>query len=128
MNKSICISAVIPAYNREKTIARAIDSVLAQKYPAAEIIVVDDGSRDGTRTVVEGYGDKIRYFHQGNAGAAAARNRGVREAMYGWIAFLDSDDYWVPDHLQRMADAMLATEEKAVLYFSDIERRMSKKV
>ena len=124
MNKSIYISAVIPAYNRQKTIAKAIDSALAQEYPPAEIIVVDDGSRDSTREIVEGYGETIRYFHQDNAGAAAARNRGVREAKYGWIAFLDSDDYWFPDHLQRMTDAMQATEEKAALYFSDMERHM----
>jgi glycosyltransferase involved in cell wall biosynthesis len=128
MSKSIHISAVIPAYNREKTIARAIDSVLAQKYPASEIIVVDDGSKDSTREIVEGYGEKVRYLYQDNAGAAAARNRGVHEAKYGWIAFLDSDDYWFPDHLQRMTDAMLATEEKAALYFSDIERHMGKGV
>jgi glycosyltransferase involved in cell wall biosynthesis len=128
MNKSIGISAIIPAYNREKTVARAIDSALAQEYPAAEIIVVDDGSKDSTREIVKSYGEKVRYYYQDNSGAAAARNKGVREAGYGWIAFLDSDDYWFPDYLRRMTDAMLATEEKAALYFSDIERHMERRV
>ena len=96
--------------------------MLAQEYPVAEIIVVDDGSTDSTREIVEGYGEKVRYFYQDNAGAAAARNRGVHEAKSAWIAFLDSDDYWFADHLERMTDAMYSTEEKAALYFSDIKR------
>ncbi len=120
MTKSICISTVIPAYDREKTISRAIDSVLAQEYPASEIIVVDDGSKDNTREIIASYGGKIHYVYQDNAGVAAARNRGVNEAKYEWIAFLDSDDYWLPHHLKRITDAMHVTEEKAALYFSDI--------
>ena len=128
MNEAICVSAIIPAYNREKTIARAIDSVLAQKYSVAEVIVVDDGSTDNTSGIVKSYGEKVRYYYQDNSGAAAARNKGVHEARYGWIAFLDSDDFWLPDHLQRMTDAMRVTEEKATLYFSDIERHMEKRV
>jgi len=78
--EEIQISAVIPVYNREKTIARAIESVLAQEYPPAEIIVIDDGSKDATREIVQKYGDKVRYVYQDNAGVAAARNRGVSEA------------------------------------------------
>ena len=120
MDRPIGISAIIPAYNREKTIARALDSALAQEYAAAEVIVIDDGSRDGTRNVVERYGSDVRYVYQENAGVAAARNKGVSLARYPWIAFLDSDDYWLPDHLKRMADAISATEERAALYFSDI--------
>lgn len=122
--KEILISAVIPAYNREKTIARAIDSVLAQEHPASEIIVIDDGSKDNTREVVKGYGEKVRYIYQDNAGVAAARNRGVSEAKYEWIAFLDSDDYWLPHHFKHIADVMRVTEEKAVLYFSDIQHNV----
>jgi glycosyltransferase involved in cell wall biosynthesis len=122
MHKSINISAVIPTYNRENTIARAIDSVLSQEFPVSEIIVVDDGSKDDTRKIIELYGEKVRYIYQDNAGVAAARNRGVSEAKYEWIAFLDSDDFWLPDYLKRMTDAMHATEEKAALYFTDIKR------
>ena len=124
MSELIRISAVIPTYNREKTIARAIDSALAQKHPASEIIVIDDGSKDNTREIVESYGEKTRYIYQDNAGVAAARNRGVKEATYDWIAFLDSDDYWLPQHLEQMSDAIQATEGKAALYFSDIKLHM----
>ena len=120
MDRPIEISAIIPAYNREKTIARALDSVLAQEYAVAEIVVIDDGSRDGTRNVVERYGGAVCYVYQENGGVAAARNKGVSVARHPWIAFLDSDDYWLPDHLKRMADAISSTGEKAALYFSDI--------
>lgn len=122
MNEVIRISAIIPAYNREKTIGRAIDSVLAQEYPASEIIVIDDGSKDHTSRVIQSYGEKVRYVYQENSGVAAARNRGVNEAKYEWVAFLDSDDYWLPGHLRRMSYAIKDTEGKAALYFSDIKR------
>lgn len=122
MRDTIQISAVIPTYNREQTIGRAIVSVLAQEYPASEIIVVDDGSKDDTQKNVESYGGKVRYVYQENGGVSAARNCGVREAKCEWIAFLDSDDYWVPDHLRRMANAIEATQGEAALYFSDTQR------
>jgi glycosyltransferase involved in cell wall biosynthesis len=122
MSEAIRISAVIPVYDRENTIVRAIDSVLAQEYPAVEIIVVDDGSKDHTREIVETYGDKVRYVYQDNSGVAAARNRGVYEANSEWIAFLDSDDYWLPKHLKRITEAMHATKGAAALYFSDLKR------
>jgi len=117
------ISVIIPTYNREGTIARAIDSVLAQEYPASEIIVIDDGSKDNTRRIVESYGGKVlRYVYQENEGVSAARNRGVNEARYQWIAFLDSDDYWLSHHLRHMVDAIDATRGEAALYFCDIKR------
>jgi glycosyltransferase involved in cell wall biosynthesis len=119
MLTEIKISAVIPTYDREKTIARAIDSALAQELTAAEIIVVDDGSNDETRRIVESFGGKCRYMFQENRGVSVARNRGVREAESQWIAFLDSDDYWVPQHLSRLAEAMEATNGRAALYFCD---------
>jgi glycosyltransferase involved in cell wall biosynthesis len=116
------ISAVIPAYNREKTVARAIDSALAQSDPPAEIIVVDDGSSDGTRGAVQRFGRKVRYIRQDNAGPSEARNRGVREASSEWVAFLDSDDFWLPHHLARMAEAIGATHGLANLYFANMRR------
>lgn len=122
MTESIYISAVIPAYNREKTIGRAIDSVLGQEYHASEIIVVDDGSNDGTREIVGTYGERVRYIYQDNSGVASARNRGVIEASYEWIAFLDSDDYWLPNHLKRISEAIHATMGEGALYFSDLKR------
>ena len=97
------VSVVIPTHDRASLLARAIDSALAQEDVASEVevIVVDDGSTDGTREVLEGYGDAIRWARQGNAGPAAARNRGVAMARGDWIAFLDSDDEWVPHKLAR---------------------------
>jgi glycosyltransferase involved in cell wall biosynthesis len=117
----IQISALIPTYNRSRTLGRAIDSVLAQRCPAAEIIVIDDGSTDETRVVIESYGEKIRSVTQANAGVSSARNLGIREAKCEWVAFLDSDDYWTPGHLKHIAGSIQATDGKAVLYFSDLQ-------
>ena len=96
---SYTVTAVIPAYNAGKYIARTIDSVLAQIRPADEIIVVDDGSTDDTADVVSRYGSKVIYIYQENAGASAARNAGIKAAGCEWIAFLDGDDQWLPEHL-----------------------------
>jgi glycosyltransferase involved in cell wall biosynthesis len=93
------ISVVIPAYNIAAYINRAIDSVLRQSDPADEIIVVDDGSTDGTTERIKAYGPAVRHIYQTNAGLSAARNTGIEAARYEWIAFLDGDDEWLPDHL-----------------------------
>jgi len=97
-------SVIIPAYNSENTLARAIDSLLAQNYPAQEIIVVDDGSTDGTPDVVARYGKKLRYIRQDNAGVSSARNHGVKAASGDWLAFLDADDWYYPDRLRLHAE------------------------
>jgi glycosyltransferase involved in cell wall biosynthesis len=115
------ISVVIPSYNRASAVCCAIDSVLRQTFPPTEIIVVDDGSQDSTAERVGEYGNAIRYIYQVNAGAAAARNRGVREARFPWLAFLDSDDEWLPGYLEHMAAAIAATAGSAAVYFSDAE-------
>lgn len=99
-NAKYSVSVVIPAYNAEKYIGRTIESVLAQTRPAGEIIVVDDGSSDGTAEAVKAFGDKVRYIHQQNAGVSAARNAGIEAARCEWIAFLDADDEWVGEYLQ----------------------------
>ena len=114
-------SAVIPTYNRADRVCSAIESILHQTYRAAEVIVVDDGSRDATRERVRAYEGQVRYLFQDNAGAAAARNRGASEACFPWLAFLDSDDIWSPSYLERVAAAITDTRGVAVLYFSDAE-------
>lgn len=94
------ISVVIPLYNKEQYIARAIVSVLNQSVQPTEIIIVDDGSTDNSESVVKQYIDpRIRLITQENAGEGAARNRGFKEAKYDLIAFLDADDEWKPDFL-----------------------------
>ncbi len=97
------VSVIIPTYNRAHIVGEAIASVLAQTCRDFEAIVVDDGSTDETRAVidryVEQYGDQVKYLYQENAGSAAARNIGIRAARGDLIAFLDSDDLWLPHHL-----------------------------
>ena len=88
------VSVVIPAYNRAHRLPAAIDSVMRQRHPDTEIIVVDDGSTDDTRLVVGKYGGAIKYVYQRNAGVGAARNTGIRHATRELVAFLDSDDRW----------------------------------
>lgn len=100
----IDFTVVIPLYNKEKEIARTLHSVLAQTYAPLEILVVDDGSTDGSARVVRSFASPlIRLLPQANAGVAAARNRAAGEASGNYIAFLDGDDAWKPDYLASMA-------------------------
>lgn len=97
-------SVIIPVYNGAATIARAIESVLAQNYAASEVIVVDDGSTDDTARVIDGFGHRIVSLRQSNAGVAVARNNGAKRATGEWLAFLDADDWYYPDRLRWHAD------------------------
>ena len=103
MSGAMSISVIIPAYNRESYLAGAIESVLSQTYPAMEIIVVDDGSTDGTAKVARAYGERVHYIRQENSGAGAARNAGLARARGSLIAFLDSDDLWLERKLEAQA-------------------------
>ena len=94
------ITVVIPAYNSEKYIARAIDSVLTQTHKPDEIIVVDDGSTDNTSEIARKYEPSVKLIQQQNAGASVARNTGIEAATSEWIAFLDADDEWLPEKLK----------------------------
>ena len=98
------ISVIIPAWNAQRHIARAIRSVLAQTRPADEIIVVDDGSTDGTADTVRAFGSKVSLITQLNGGVSVARNTGIAAATGEWIAFLDADDEWLPDKLRLQLD------------------------
>lgn len=98
---SPCVSVVIPLYNAEKFIGEALEGVLAQTFRDFEIIVVDDGSTDGSAAVVHRFGDAVRYVYQRNAGVAVATNRGLALSRGQFIAFLDNDDIWLPHKLER---------------------------
>lgn len=99
------ISVIIPTFNRAKKVVRAITSVLYQTFDDFEIIVVDDGSTDGTKKAVIQFGRKITYtVHASNLGVSAARNTGIKRSSAPFIAFLDSDDYWLPQKLRVQMD------------------------
>lgn len=101
-------SVIIPAYNAAATLGRAIESVLAQTWPAHEIIVVDDASADDTGRVAKKYGENVRYFRrEQNAGVSAARNYGAGLANGNWLAFLDADDWYFPDRMKLHAEWIL---------------------
>jgi len=93
------VSVVIPTYNSAATVKEAIESVLCQTYADLEINVIDDGSTDDTEKMVRQFGDRIRYVKQMNQGVSAARNAGIKQARGEYIAFLDSDDIWLPEKL-----------------------------
>lgn len=92
------VSVIIPVYNGERYLAQTIESVLAQTYRPVEIVVVDDGSTDGTAVIAQSYQD-IRYIHQENQGHGRARHVGVRASRGEFLAFLDADDVWAPEKL-----------------------------
>src|SRR5579859_3383624 len=98
---SFDVSVIIPSRDRAALIGEAIGSLLAQTHPAAEIIVVDDGSTDDTAATVKGFGAPVRYHRVERIGPSAARNVGVSLAKSNWIAFCDSDDIWLPTKLER---------------------------
>ncbi len=110
------ISVIIPSFNRGYILTEAIDSVLAQTYQNFEIIVVDDGSTDNTREILTPYKDRIRYFYQENQGVAAARNKGIEEAKGEFIAFLDSDDLWLPEKLEKQKELFDNCPELGLVY------------
>ena len=116
------VSVIIPAFNAEKYIAEAIRSVLHQSCPASEIIVVDDGSTDRTRKVLEKYSG-VRYVYQDNAGVAAALNRGCLLAESEHIAFISADDVWQPEKLQCQKEILL--ERPNALVFGHMKNFIS---
>lgn len=109
------VSVIIPTYNRKRTLARAVSSALAQDHPPAEIIIVDDGSTDGTADLAASFGDAVRYLvNPRNMGSQASRNRGVAEATGDILAFLDSDDHWRHDKLRLQLRAAGSADEFCV--------------
>ena len=107
------VSVVIPTYNRAQQVKAAVESVIGQTYSDFEVLVIDDGSTDLTREAIQQLacepangGKEIRYIRQTNSGQSAARNRGIQESRGDWIAFLDSDDVWLPDKLEQQVRAI----------------------
>ena len=109
------ISVVIPCYNAEKFIGKAIESVLSQTYSPHEIIVVDDGSTDGSVDVIKKYENKIILLQQENKGRVESRKRGFYRATGEWVALLDADDYWHPKKLEIQVQMMQGLPEDIVL-------------
>lgn len=100
MKEDFSVSVIIPVWNREAFLGEAVECVLQQTLPALEIIIVDDGSTDGTAKVAQSFGGNVRYFYQENRGPSAARNRGLEMVQGNVVAFLDSDDLWPKNKLE----------------------------
>jgi len=120
-------SVVIPAYNREKELPKCIESVLSQTYKNFEIIVVDNGSTDNSKNIVQSYinqDSRVKYFWQENSGSpAGSRNTGIKNALGEWVAFLDSDDYWYETKLEEVCHIIdnLSDEYIAISHYEDKE-------
>lgn len=113
------ISVIIPSYNSASFVCDAVRSALEQTYSHLEVLVIDDGSTDNTREVLEQYKGRIHYYRQENRGAAATRNTGIRLASGRFFAFLDADDVWLPDKLSKQYD-LFARQPEIGLVHSDI--------
>jgi len=114
------VSVVIPVFNQERFIGEAIESVLSQTYPRIELIVVDDGSTDSTRDVIERYRDRLVYLHQANAGASVALNVGIRHAHGELVGWLSSDDVYFPGKVALQVE-QFAREPEIGLSYTDFE-------
>lgn len=111
------ISIIIPTYNRKSHLGRALESVWGQTESSYEVIVIDDGSTDGTTEWLHSSHPQVRVIQlSDNQGAAAARNVGIRQAKGQWIAFLDSDDQWLPDYLEAQTQALKQHPDSVLAY------------
>ena len=114
------ISVIIPTFNRKHTLQRAIDSVLAQTFKPFEIIIVDDGSKDGTKEwLLQNY-PSVQYIHQPNNGVSSARNKGIQISQGSWIALLDSDDEWMPEKLEYQSRFLEANRGSSFCHTNEI--------
>ena len=114
------VSVIIPTYNRKHTLSRAIESIISQTIKPLEIIIVDDGSNDGTREWIKQEYPFIQYLNQNNSGVSASRNRGIFSANGNWIAFLDSDDEWIPEKLERQLSILRSDKEAVFCHTNEI--------
>jgi glycosyltransferase involved in cell wall biosynthesis len=116
----ISISVVIPCYNAAEYIRDTIGVALLQSVPPLEVIVVDDGSQDESAAISAALGNQVRVISRDNGGAATARNTGVRVARGDWIAFLDADDVWMPDRLEKLSKIAETADSDVVCIFNDL--------
>ncbi|MXZ80310.1 MAG: glycosyltransferase [Gammaproteobacteria bacterium] len=114
------MSVVIPTHDRVAVLGKAIRSVLDQTFPAAEVLVVDDGSTDGTPRMVERHFPQVRMVRQPNRGVSAARNAGIAQSRGDWIALLDSDDEWLPDKLAKQFEMLSKYPESLISHTDEI--------
>lgn len=128
MHHDIKISVIIATYNRAALVTKAIDSVLNQESSADEIVVVDDGSTDGTDRIIQDKFPQIKYLYQDNQGISTARNLGIIQAINPWIAFLDSDDEWLSDKLVKQRAALFANPDYKICHTDEIWIRRGKRV
>lgn len=124
MKTGSLISVIIPAYNRERYLGEAIDSVLAQAYHPLEIILIDDGSTDGTADVARSFSESVRYFFQQNSGCSAAFNAGVEKAEGDYLSFLGSDDMWTEKKL-KLQMAILHSNPEIDMVFGHVSHFFS---
>ena len=122
------VSVILPAYNRAWVLNRAVDSVLAQTYPDLELIVVDDGSDDGTAELLAAYGDSFIVIRQENRGVSAARNAGIKKASGEFIALIDSDDAWEKEKIARQVDFFRSRSDAMICQTEEIWIRNGKRV
>jgi glycosyltransferase involved in cell wall biosynthesis len=112
----LLVSVVMPVFNAEKYLGQAIRSALEQTLPPHEVILVDDGSTDSSREIAASFGSAVICLSQEHRGASAARNLAIARSTGDWIAFLDADDYWLPDKLERQAAAIQADPSVGLVY------------
>jgi glycosyltransferase involved in cell wall biosynthesis len=122
------ITVVITTFNRKALLHRAVTSVINQSCPAAQIIVVDDGSNDGTADMIVNEFPKIDYIYQSNSGISSARNSGIKRAKYPWIAFLDADDEWLPRKLEEQVLALKGNPTYFICHCDEIWIRRGRRV
>lgn len=122
------ISVIIPTFNRAKTLPRALESIRRQTYPPSEIILIDDGSTDETPRVIARQFPEVRYIRQENRGVSSARNTGIKAAVGEWIAFLDSDDEWLPKKLEKQVEALQHHPEYQICHSDEIWIRRGTRV
>ncbi len=127
-NSNTLVSVIIPTYNRGWILKDAIESVITQKFNHFELIIVDDGSTDNTKEILDPYKHRIKIIHQTNKGVSAARNAGITVSIGKYIAFLDSDDIWLPEKLSCQVDFFSSNPDAQICQTEEIWMKNGKKI